>query len=58
LAEKLVITAPVPKGNLTFGEEASAVDRTSGFTQSGFSADNSVHQKTTIWSFFETIDSS
>ena len=52
LAEKLVITAPVPKGNLTFGEEASTVDRTSGFTQSGFSADNSVHQKTTIWSLF------
>ena len=52
LAEKLVITAPVPKGNLTFGEEASAVDRTSDFTQSGFSADNSVHQKTTIWSLF------
>ena len=52
LAEKLVITAPVPKGNLTFGEETSAVDRTSDFTQSGFSADNSVHQKTTIWSLF------
>ena len=52
LAEKLVITAPVPKGNLTFGEEASAVDRTSDFTQSGFSADNSVHQKATIWSLF------
>ena len=52
LAEKLVVTAPVPKGDLTFGEEASAVDRTSDFTQSGFSADNSVHQKTTIWSLF------
>ena len=52
LAEKLVITAPFLKGNLTFGEEASAVDRTSNFTQSGFSADNSVHQKTTIWSLF------
>ena len=52
LAEKLVITAPVPKGDLTFGEEASAVDRTSDFTQSGFSTDNSVHQETTVWSLF------
>ena len=52
IAEKLVITAPVPKGNLTFGEEASAVDRTSDFTQSGFSADNSVHQQTAMWSLF------
>ncbi|SEA10467.1 Outer membrane receptor proteins, mostly Fe transport [Xylanibacter ruminicola] len=52
LAEKLVITAPVPKGDLTFGEEASAVDRTSDFTQSGFSTDNNVHQETTVWSLF------
>ena len=52
LAEKLVLTIPVPKGDLTFGEEVSAVDRTSDFTQSGFSADNSVRQKTTVWSLF------
>ena len=52
LAEKLVITAPVPKGRLTFGEEISTVDRTSDFTQSGFSADNSVHQETSVWSLF------
>ena len=51
-AEKLVITAPVPKGSLTFGEEASDVNRTSDFTQSGFSADNNVHQKTQMWSLF------
>ena len=51
-AEILVITVPVPKGSLTFGEEASDVNRTSNFTQSGFSADNSVHQKTQMWSLF------
>ena len=52
LAEKLVVTAPIPTGSLTFGEEAVTVDRTSDFTQSGFSADNSVHQQTTTWSLF------
>ncbi|MBO7558874.1 MAG: outer membrane beta-barrel protein [Bacteroidaceae bacterium] len=52
LAEKLVVTAPFPLGSLTFGEEVASVDRTSDFTQSGFSADNSVHQKTTTWSLF------
>ena len=52
LAEKLVVTAPIPKGTLTFGEELSEVDRKSNFTQSGFSADNSVHQQTTTWSLF------
>ena len=52
LAEKLVVTAPVPSGALTFGEEVSGVDRKSDFTQSGFSADNSVHQQTTTWSLF------
>ena len=52
LAEKLVVTAPVPLGSLTFGEETSHVDRKSDFTQSGFSADNSVHQKTVTWSLF------
>ena len=52
LAEKLVITASIPNGTLTFGEEVSGVDRMSDFTQSGFSADNSVHQQTTTWSLF------
>ena len=52
LAEKLVVTAPFPLGSLTFGEEVANVDRTSDFTQSGFSADNSVHQQTTTWSLF------
>jgi len=52
LAEKLVVTAPIPTGFLTFGEEVSGVDRKSDFTQSGFSADNSVHQKTVTWSLF------
>ncbi len=52
LAEKLVVTALVPSGTLTFGEEVSGVDRKSDFTQSGFSADNSVHQQTTTWSPF------
>ena len=52
LAEKLVITAPMPKGKLTFGEEVSGVDRTTDFTQSGYAADNHVHQQTTTWSFF------
>ena len=52
LAEKLVVTAPFPLGSLTFGEEVASVDRTSDFTQSGFSADNSVHQQTTTWSLF------
>jgi hypothetical protein len=52
VAEKLVITAPMPVGDLTFGEEASAVDRTSDFSQSGFSADNHIQQQTTTWSVF------
>ena len=52
VAEKLVITAPMSVGDLTFGEEASAVDRTSDFTQSGFSADNHIQQQTTTWSVF------
>ena len=52
LAEKLVITAPVPKGKLTFGEEASSVHRTHDFIQSGFSADSHVKQETSIWSLF------
>jgi len=52
LAEKLTVMAPVPKGSLTFGEEVSNVDRTSDFTQNGFSADNQIHQKTTTWSLY------
>ena len=52
LAEKLTVTAPVPKGSLTFGEEVSNVDRTSDFTQNGFSTDNQIHQKTTTWSLY------
>ena len=52
LAEKLVITAPVPKGELTFGEEISSVHRTHDFIQSGFSADSHVEQETSIWSLF------
>jgi len=52
LAEKLVLTAPVPKGELTFGEEASSVHRTHDFVQSGFSADGHVRQQTYIWSLF------
>ena len=52
MAEKLTITAPVPKGNLTFGEEASDVDRTNDFTQNGFSADSHIHQHTTTWSLY------
>ena len=52
LAEKLVITAPVSKGELTFGEEASLVHRTHDFIQSGFSADSHVKQETSIWSLF------
>ena len=52
LAEKLIVTAPVPKGELTFGEEASTVDRTHDFMQSGFSSDSHVQQQTSIWSLF------
>ena len=52
LAEKLTVTAPVPKGSLTFGEEVSNVDRTSDFIQNGFSADNYTRQQTTTWSLY------
>ncbi|MCH5308956.1 MAG: outer membrane beta-barrel protein [Prevotella sp.] len=52
VAEKFVVTAPVPTGSLTFGEEASNLSRTSDFQQSGFSADNHVSQHTTTWSLF------
>jgi hypothetical protein len=52
LAEKLVITAPVSNGELTFGEEVSLVDRTHDFIQSGFSSDSHIQQQTSIWSLF------
>ena len=52
LAEKLVVTATMQKGELTFGEEASKVDRTHDFTQSGFSSDSHIWQQTSIWSLF------
>ena len=52
LAEKLVVTAPVLKGELTFGEEASVVGRTHNFIQSGFSYDSHIQQQTSIWSLF------
>ena len=52
LAEKLVVTAPVPKGHLAFGEEVSDVNRTTDFTQSGYATDNHVRQQTLAWSLF------
>ena len=52
LAEKLVITAPVSNGELTFGEEVSLVERTHDFIQSGFSSDSHIQQQTSIWSLF------
>ena len=51
-AEKLVVSAPVPNGELTFGEEASSVDRTNDFTQNGFSSDSHIQQQTSVWSLF------
>ena len=52
VAEKLTITAPVPTGELTFGEEVTNVNRHSDFRQSGFSADNHTHQQTSTWSLY------
>ena len=52
LAEKLTITIPIKKGSLNLGEEVSDVDRRSDFLQNGFSADNHIHQQTTIWSLY------
>ena len=52
LAEKLVVTAPVPMGGLTFGEEITGVNRYSDFVQDGFATDNHIHQHTTAWSLF------
>ena len=52
VAEKLTITAPVPTGQLTFGEEVTNVNRHSDFKQSGFSADNRTHQQTSTWSLY------
>lgn len=51
-AEKLTITAPLRKGTLTFGQEASYTTRQSAFTQSGFSTDNDIRQHTAIWSLY------
>ena len=51
-AEKLVVVVPLGTGELTFGEEMTDVDRTSDFTQSGFSNDSHIHQKTSGWSVF------
>jgi hypothetical protein len=52
VAEKLTVTAPVPTGELTFGEEVTNVNRHSDFKQSGFSADNRTHQQTSTWSLY------
>ena len=52
VAEKLTVTAPVPTGELTFGEEVTNVNRHSDFRQSGFSADNRTHQQTSTWSLY------
>ena len=52
VAEKLTITAPVPTGQLTFGEEVTNVNRHSDFKQSGFSADNRTHQQTSTLSLY------
>ncbi len=52
VAEKLTVTAPVPTGELTFGEEVTNVNRHSNFKQSGFSADNRTHQQTSTWSLY------
>ena len=52
VAEKLTITAPIPTGELTFGEEVTNVNRHSDFKQSGFSADNRTHQQTSTWSLY------
>ena len=52
IAEKLTISAPLPKGELTFGEEITNVDRRSMFVQSGFSDDNDIHQLRTTWSLY------
>ena len=52
IAEKLTISAPLPKGELTFGEEITNVDRHIMFVQSGFSDDNDIHQLTTTWSLY------
>lgn len=51
-AEKLTVTAPLPKGSLAFGEEASHTNRRSTFTQSGFSDNNDIEQRTSIWSLY------
>ena len=52
VAEKMTITAPVPTGDLTFGEEVTNVNRHSNFLQSGFTANNRTHQQTSTWSLY------
>lgn len=52
LAEKLIVTAPVQKGELTFGEEVTGVNRYNDFVQDGFATDNHIHQRTSSWSLF------
>lgn len=52
LAEKLIVTAPVQKGELTFGEEMTGVNRYNDFVQDGFATDNHIHQQSSSWSLF------
>ena len=52
LAEKLIVTAPMPKGELTFGEEVTGVNRYNDFVQDGFATDNHIRQHTSTWSLF------
>ena len=52
LAEKLIVTAPVQKGELTFGEEVTGVNRYNDFVQDGFATDNHIHQQSSSWSLF------
>ena len=52
LAEKLIVTAPVQKGELTFGEEITGVNRYNDFVQDGFATDNHIHQQSSSWSLF------
>ena len=52
LAEKLIVTAPVQRGELTFGEEITGVNRYNDFVQDGFATDNHIHQQSSSWSLF------
>ena len=51
-AEKLTVSAPMPAGTFSFGEETSYTNRKADFTQSGFSADTHIRQRTAIWSLY------